>query len=52
MKDKQHKKFPLLLKEGWLGRLIIRPLHSFIPQPGWLILEEYYKVEKNKNRNN
>jgi hypothetical protein len=41
-------KFPLLLKEGWLGLLIISLLHNFISQPGWLILEEYHKIQKMK----
>src|SRR5665647_608398 len=31
------KKFPLLLKEGWSGRLIILYIQYFISRPGWLI---------------
>ncbi len=31
------KKFPLLLKEGWSGRLIILYIQNFISRPGWLI---------------
>ena len=31
------KKFPLLLKEGWSGRLIILYIQHFVSRPGWLI---------------
>ena len=30
--------FPLLLKEGWSGRLIILYIQYFLSRPGWLIL--------------
>ena len=52
------KKFPLLLKEGWSGRLIILYIQNFISRPGWLIQlsldgnphGEYHKIEKDKKR--
>jgi hypothetical protein len=34
-------KFPLLLKEGWPGRLIIIYIQQCYPRPGWLIGEMY-----------
>jgi hypothetical protein len=44
MKEKQNKKVSPPFEGGVAGILIIRLLHSSVSQPGWLILEEYYKV--------
>jgi len=45
------KKFPLLLKEGWSGRLIILYLQYFISRPGWLIHRFLHTFIGMKNQN-
>src|SRR5665647_1140193 len=45
------KKFPLLLKEGWSGRLIILYIQYFISRPGWLIHSFLLTFIDMKNKN-
>jgi hypothetical protein len=58
MNEKLHKKFPLLLKEGWSGRLIILYTVFYFPTGVVDSAEldgnphgEYHKIEKDKKRN-
>jgi len=45
------EKFPLLLKEGWSGELIIIYIQYFISRPGWLILSFLLTFIDMKNQN-